>query len=261
MEPLHILFIALGGLVAGILNVAAGGGSMITVPLLIFSGLPPTVANGTNRVAIALQNVGALSGFRRHGLTPGRRSVRLLIPTVLGAAAGAAFATDIDETTMRRAIGLILVVMLIPLLRRRPKPAADGPVDPPRGLRYWPLYFVVGAYGGFIQIGVGFFYLTLFVGMLGMDLVRANVLKVFFVLVYTCLALVLFAVNGQVDWAAGLVLAAGQTAGGWLGARLAVTRGESWIRAILIVAVLASAIQLTGLGSWFAGLLRGEPGP
>jgi uncharacterized membrane protein YfcA len=246
VNGLLLLLILAGGFLAGIMNVMAGGGSLITLPLLIFAGLPANVANGTNRVAILLQNVSAVASFRRRGLRPGRRAWVLMVPTLVGAAVGARVAVELDETVLRRAIGVILVVMLVPVLRPARR-RGDGVIDPPSSPWMWPVYAIIGAWGGFIQVGVGFLYLAFFTGLHRMDLVRANLLKVFFVLGYSVLALALFLLSGQVSLGYGLVLAVGNMAGGWVGARLAVEKGEGWIRVVLVVAVLASAAKLLGL--------------
>ncbi len=260
MQELILALILIGGFVAGVLNTLAGGGSLITLPLLIFSGLPADVANGTNRVAIVLQNIGGLAGFRRHGLRVGREAWILLAPSMVGAILGAKLAVDMDETLMRRAIGVMLVLMLVPILRS----ARPGAPRPAEGMRpswwIWPAYFLVGVYGGFLQAGVGFFYLALLVGVQGLDLVRANLIKVFLILAYSVVALALFAAEGKVAPLQGLVLAAGNMAGGWVGAHMAVRKGEKLIRAVLVVAVLASAIKLTGLLDLFGGWLAGGGG-
>lgn len=247
MHELVLVLILVGGFVAGVLNTLAGGGSLITLPLLIFAGLPPSVANGTNRVAIVLQNVGGLAGFRKHGLRVGREAWLLLIPSLAGAILGAKLAVDLDEATLRRAIGVVLVAMLYPILRSA-RPAAkrhEGPLPLPWWI--WPAYFVVGIYGGFLQAGVGFFYLALLAGVQGLDLVRANLIKVFLILMYSVAALALFAAEGKVAAVPGLVLAVGNMAGGWVGAHMAVRKGERLIRVVLVVMVVASAVKLTGL--------------
>ena len=169
------LIILLGGFLAGVVNTLAGGGSIITLPLLIYAGLPPTMANATNRVAIVLQNVGALAGFSRHGYRPGREAWILLAPSLAGGTLGAFLAVDIDETLLRRIIGVVLVLMLVPILLRRP-------LDPSRSKVMeikpwtWIAYFLIGVYGGFLQVGVGFLYLVLIAGIQRYDLVRANLL-------------------------------------------------------------------------------------
>lgn len=245
MEPLLLALIFAAGFAAGVINTMAGGGSILTLPLLIFAGLPPTVANGTNRIAIVFQNIGALIGFKRGGYTVERPAYVLLIPSVAGALLGIRLASSLDEATLSRAIGIMLVVMLVPLLRKGKRSGTSGA---PLTLSWWtwPAYFAVGVYGGFLQAGVGFLYLALLVGGQGLDLVRANLIKVFLILVYSVIAVVLFASAGQVAWIPGLALALGTTAGGWLGAHLTITRGESLVRIVLVLAILVSAAKLWG---------------
>jgi uncharacterized protein len=249
VNPWVLALIFVGGFLAGVINTLAGGGSAITLPLLILAGLPANAANATNRVAIVFQNVAALSNFRRYGLTVGREAWLLLIPSVLGGVLGARIAVTIDEAMLRRVIGVVLVLMLVPILRKKSPspPAARGGAS---GWWQWPVYFAIGVYGGFIQVGVGFMYLALLAGLQGYDLIRANLLKVFYVLVYSVLALALFAWAGQVRWLPGLALAVGTAAGGWLGAKIAVERGERWIRVVLVAAIGVAAIELTGVGRW-----------
>jgi uncharacterized membrane protein YfcA len=198
-------------------------------------------------VAIVLQNVGGLAGFRKHGLTIGRDAWILLVPSMAGAILGAKLAVDLDETMMRHAIAVLLVVMLVPILRSTRPATKKAPAPLSFAWWVWPAYFAVGVYGGFLQAGVGFLYLALLAGAQGLDLVRANVIKVFLILAYSVVALAMFAAEGMVAPVQGLVLAVGNMAGGWVGAHMAVRKGDRLIRAILVVAVLASAAKLTGL--------------
>jgi len=248
------LLIVGGGFLAGVVNTLAGGGSIITLPLLIYAGLPPTMSNATNRVAIVLQNVGALAGFAKHGHKPGREAWILLIPSMAGGILGAFLAIDVDEALLKKIIGVVLVFMLIPILRKSSRDrvrAVSMEIKP----WMWVAYFLIGVYGGFLQVGVGFLYLGLLSGIQNIDLVRANLLKVFFILAYTLFALILFAWKAKVDWLAGFALALGTTGGGWLGAKLAVERGERWIRVVLVLAVIVASLQLTGLGKLLSHLL------
>jgi len=241
------LFVA--GAVAGTLNVIAGGGSFLTLPLLIFMGLPPGVANATNRVAIWMQNVGAVWGFSRHGLIDPALVRKAAIPAAAGAAVGAVLALQVPDDDFRRILATLMVVVSLWTLAGPGRSAATP--DPARRGRITPmlqaLFFLVGVYGGFIQAGVGFFLLAA-TTMSGLDLVRGNALKVTTVLVWTTVALGVFAWGGQIDWARGIALGMGNLAGGQLGVRLTVLKGHSWVRAVVTVMILIFAVRL-----WLGG--------
>jgi uncharacterized membrane protein YfcA len=241
--------LVLAGFVAGTLNVIAGGGSFLTLPLLIFMGLPPGVANATNRVAIWMQNVGAVWGFSRHRLIDPALVRRAAIPAAIGAGVGALLALQIPDDDFRRILATLMVVIsLWTLLGPGRRGAAQSPESPPE---VTPLlqavFFAVGVYGGFIQAGVGFFLLAA-TTMTGLDLVRGNALKVTTVLIWTSVALAIFAYSGQIDWTRGIALGVGNLVGGQLGVRLTVLKGHAWIRAVVTGAILVFAVRLWLLG-------------
>jgi len=249
MNCLELLTLAAVGLFAGTVNTVAGGGSLITLPALIFLGLPPTVANGTNRVGVILQSAVATEHYRREALIEWGLGLRLLIPTGLGAALGAWLSVDIDEELFRRVIGAVMLVMLVAILAR-PKRWLDGrTAEPPGHLRLTGpiVFFAIGAYGGFLQAGVGIFLLAGLVLVHGRDLLRANAIKVLLVAAFTVPPLLIFLWYDLVQWVPALVLATGSAAGGWVGARLTVTWGADLIRWVLVVVVTVSATRLLGL--------------
>ncbi len=233
------------GLVAGVINVLAGGGSLLTMPLLIFLGLPAAMANGTNRVAILLQNIVAVQGFRHRGRLPLKPALLGTGPAAVGGVLGARLALDMDDSTFRLVLAgvmlMVAVLMIVDPARRWRFPAAD--LTPRRIVIWVALFFLVGIYGGFIQAGVGFIMIT---GLLafGLDLVRINAIKVFVVMVFTLCALPAFAWAGQVNWPLGLTLAAGNMVGGWLGSQLAVSKGHGWLRKMVLVVTVLLALKL-----------------
>lgn len=232
------------GLVAGTLNVLAGGGSFLTLPLLIFLGLPAGVANGTNRVGILFQNVSAVWSFQRRRVLDRRFALWAAIPATFGAGLGAWAALKVSDADFQRLLALLMVLItLASFWRPRPVPVDDPEESAPRLNVLAAGFFGVGLYGGFVQAGVGFLILaaTTFAGL---DLVRGNAVKVLSVLCFTLLSLGIFAYNGRVDWVYGLSLAVGTTLGGLLGARLTVLKGHQWIRRIVTIAVLIFAIRL-----------------
>jgi uncharacterized membrane protein YfcA len=245
----QILAVIIVGIVAGFFNTLAGGGSLLTLPALIFVGLPATVANGTNRVAILMQNVTAVAGFKQQGVADYKFSLGLAVPAVVGAVVGAKMAVDISDALFQKVLAavMLLVVGLILWNPTRRWQGDQAVLSPKRRLLAMVAFFFVGVYGGFIQAGVGFIIIAALVLITGLDLVQTNSHKVFVVGVYTLAALATFALNGRVNWAIGLVLGVGNGIGGWIGSQWAVVGGEKWIKVVLAVAVVAMAAKLLGL--------------
>jgi len=242
--------IVAAGFLAGFINTLAGSGSLVSLPALVFAGLPVNLANGTNRIAILLQNVVGVRGFRSHGLLDSRQATFLAIPAAAGAIAGAHIAVGLDEALMRRAIGFIMLFMLLVILVK-PKRWIEGQPSHVRdrpALRDLFLFFLIGVYGGFIQAGVGIFLLAGLVLSAGFDLVRANAIKVFIVLFFTVPALAIFVMNQQVNWGLGLLLAVGNMSGALAGTHFAAKPGAAvWVHRLLVVVVLYSGIRLLGV--------------
>ncbi|MHC4972432.1 MAG: sulfite exporter TauE/SafE family protein [Planctomycetota bacterium] len=230
--------LALAGLAAGFVNTLAGGGSSITLPALEWATGLPGVANGTNRIAILLQNVVAVAGFHTGKAVPYRLALRLAGPAILGGCAGAWTATMLDPGSMRVALSVgILFVAVTAVIRPPRTPKLKGP---------WTAiaFFAAGFYSGFLQVGVGFLFLACLVGGLGLDLLRANAAKVFIVLVLTVPVVLIFGLRGQLWIAHGLVLACGNMGGAWIASRLALKKGAAWIRVVVVIAAVAAVTKL-----------------
>lgn len=249
MEWYMILALIGTGLAAGFINTTAGGGSMLTLPLLMFLGLPANVANGTNRIAILLQNVVGVNTFRHQKVLDLKVDYKLAVPAVVGSVIGALFAVEIDPQVLKKIIaGLMVVMFFIVVLKPEiwVKERAGFVSAKPTILQYI-IFFFIGFYGGFIQLGVGFFLLAGLVLSCGQDLVKANAVKVLIVLIYTVFSLVIYIMNRQVDITAGLILAAGNMCGAWLGAHFAVKGGAKYIRYVLIAALIIVILNLFGV--------------
>jgi uncharacterized membrane protein YfcA len=230
--------LALAGLAAGFINTLAGGGSSITLPALEWATGLPGVANGTNRIAILLQNAVAVAGFHTGRAVPYRLALRLMAPAVVGGCAGAWTATLLDPPAMRIALSLGIAFVAVTAVLRPPRtPRLQGP---------WTAiaFFGAGFYSGFLQVGVGFLFLACLVGGVGLDLVRANAAKVFIVLVVTVPVLLIFGLRGQLWIAHGLVLACGNMGGAWIASRLAVKKGAAWIRVVIVIAAIGAVTKL-----------------
>ena len=107
-------------------------------------------------------------------------------------------------------------------------------------------FLFIGIYGGFLQAGIGFFLIALFNGFHRFNLVVTNYIKVFLVLLLGMVSVTVFAFAGEIRWEYGILLAVGQGIGGWYSSRWSVTRGEKWVKRVLVVMVIVMAVKL-----WF----------
>lgn len=250
MEWVDILIVIAAGFGAGFINTVAGGGSLITLPVLIFLGLPPAVANASNRVAIFAQNIFGVLGFRSKGVSAFPFSIWLSISALVGAILGAELAIDIKGDVFNKILAVVMIVVVFfTIFNPNMKP---GEVLERTGKKHTAvsvaLFFLVGIWGGFIQAGVGFLIIAVLTSVNRFSLVKSNSIKVFVVLVYTVAALAVFIIEGKINWLFGLVLAVGNSVGGWVASRWSVEKGDKWVRIFLVVTVVALAVRL-----WFFG--------
>ena len=233
------------GLVAGTLNVIAGGGSFLTLPVLIFLGLPANVANATNRVGIVFQNVGAVWAFQRRRVLPRQYLAWTAIPAVAGSLVGAWAALHISDQAFTRILAVLMIALTLytlwdPLRRWR------GEMVEGSGRQRWLLgvgFVLVGVYGGFVQAGGGFIILAV-ITMAGIDLVRGNAIKVFCALLFSAVSIAIFSAAGRVSWPEGISLGLGTLLGGQLGVHLTVLKGHRWVRRVVTVAIVVFALKL-----------------
>ena len=245
MDATQIVLIAGAGLVAGVVNAMAGGGSLLTVSLLTVVGdLGGLVANGTNRIGVLTQNVASVAGFRREGVSGLRRALPALVPSLVGSLIGAYVVSSVlSDTAFERIFGILMVPLLI--LSLRPPTARGQEIVWPKAVTA-AVFFAIGLYGGAFQAGVGLM-LVLALSHAGLDLVNANAVKVVIIAVLTAVAVPVFILNDQVHWGFAAIVAVGFAVGGWLGARIAVRGGERIIRPVLVVAVIGLAGRMLGL--------------
>ena len=252
-----ILLISLSGLAAGFLNAVSGGGAMLTVPALILIGLPPGVANGTNRLAVVLQSLTALAAYKKLNQTDSGLALALMVPAMLGSVCGALVSVRLDDAVFQTLLALTMIVLLIPVvfepLLNRKLLAVSGTGRGRRMLQV--VFFGIGLYGGLLQIGAGIFILVTLSTLGGLNLMLANGVKVVIVMGLTGIAGCIFALNGKVDWSAGFVLSIATSIGAWFGAHWGVSKGEGWIRLMLAGTIVVMAFQLLGVWEGLRPLL------
>jgi uncharacterized membrane protein YfcA len=246
VSPLGLAELFAVGFIAAVINVIAAGGSFLTLPLLLFLGLPATVANGTNRVGVLSQNISAVLGFHRHRVLPLRWALSVSVPAVTGAAIGVWAALNVPEIAFRRILSVVMLTMTLGTLLHKSL-RGERPAEPTSPWHWTMLvgFFFTGVYGGFLQAGVGFLALAM-TSVAGLDLVRGNAVKVFTVMLLTILSLTVFASTGNVDWPAGMALGLGNILGGIVGVRVAVLKGHKWLEHVVAVTIVLFAVLL-----WF----------
>ena len=245
---LELVLLVFIGLITGVINTLAGGGSLLTLPMLIFLGLPPSVANGTNRIAILIQSIVTNAGFRSKGVNTYPFSIYFGISATIGAIIGAQMAVEIDGDLFNKILAIIMVVVVAYLVFNR-KAKLEDLVERVSGKHLWTsiiLFFFVGIYGGFIQAGVGFLMLLVLSGINRFSLVKSNALKIVITGIYTVFAVIIFVMNDKINWEYGLILAFGNAVGGWFASRWSVSKGDGLVKIFLVIMVIIMAIKL-----WF----------
>jgi uncharacterized membrane protein YfcA len=244
-----ILILICSGIIVGFINTLAGGGTVVSLSVFMFFGMSPLMANGTNRVAIIFQNTTAVAYFQKNKMIDWRFILRLAAPITLGSIAGAIIASYLSNelfqyifTGVIILFGISMVVNPDRFIHERTD-LVNRRISVPQHL----LYFVIGMYGGFVHVGIGYMFLAALVWINGYDLLKANILKNVFVLFYVPFSLIVFAWHDQVCWSAGLIHAIGNIIGASIAARLAIKKGAPFIRYIVMVLVGIMILQLIGV--------------
>jgi uncharacterized protein len=255
LAPGALALLALAAFAAGVIDAVAGGGGLITVPALLAAGLPPHLALGTNKGQSVFGSGASLLRFSRAGMVDPRRA-RVAFPGgFAGSLLGAALVLLVRPAVLRPVVlALLVAVALFMAFRPNLQAAAAMAEAAPR--RRWPvaarhaqgaallIALAVGAYDGFFGPGTGTFLIVAFALVLGDGLTRASGEAKVVNFASNLAALALFASRGVVVWQVALPMAAAQFAGSTLGAHLAVRRGDSFVRRVVLLVVLALVLKL-----------------
>ena len=245
LDILFLILLIVVGIISGFLNVMAGGGSAISLPLLIFLGLDSPLANGTNRLAIFIQTISSMLSFKQEKYFEFKTSLKLAAFALPGAIAGAILAVKIDGVLFQRVLALfILGILLTVIFPKSKKHIVTQTAKPSHGWLIYPTMMGIGFIGGFHQVGIGFLMIGALSHILKMDLVRINMHKASVFFIYTFPALMVFAWTDNINWKYGIALAIGNAIGGWWSAKVAVQKGEKAIRIVLAIAMLVMAFKL-----------------
>lgn len=249
METSVIIILICSGLIVGFINTMAGGATIISLSVLTWLGLPLTVANGTNRLAVFFQTITSVSNFQNSHLIDWKKSIRVGIPTVIGSVVGSFIAVKINEDIIRYSFVVIMIIMLGFILFKPSLWLKGNAALLELPVRKWnyPLFFIIGIYGGFLHVGVGYYLLATIVLGLGFDLMKGNVLKNLLVMMYVPFSLILFIIHDEVAWKYGLVHAIGNVIGAFVASKIAIKKGADVIRIVLIVVILVLITDMAGV--------------
>lgn len=246
-----IIILICSGLLVGFINTLAGGGTIISLTVLMWLGLPINVANGTNRIAVFFQTLTAAGSYQHNKLINWRKSLLIGIPTVLGSIVGSVIAVKLDEKIIEHSFAFIMIIMLVFIVFKPSVWLKGNPLLLLKQINWWmhPIFFLIGIYGGFIHVGIGYYLLAAIVLGLGFDLVKGNAIKIILVLFYVPFTLIVFIWTDQINYSYGLVHAIGNIAGALIASRLAIKKGANFVRWILVILILAAVIDLSGIVS------------
>ncbi len=243
-----LLLLVIVGFCAGAINIVAGGGSLLSLPILIFLGLPPNVANASNRIAIIFQNIFAVKGFKSKGVSAYPFNIYLSISALIGAIIGASLAVDIKGDLFNKILAFVMLIIVVYMIFK-PKVNTTTILERITGKHLWLgvlSFFFVGIYGGFIQAGAGFIMLFFLSTINKVSLVKGNAIKVFVALIYSLAAVAVFMYNDMINWTYGLILSIGNASGGWFMSRYSANKGDGFVRYFIIIMIVVMAIKL-----WF----------
>jgi uncharacterized membrane protein YfcA len=247
-EYIQAVILIVVGFFAGVINTLAGGGSLFTLPVLIFLGLPPNIANGTNRIAIVIQSLSGALGYKSKGISNFPFNIYLGISASIGAVIGAQIAIDLDGRLFNRILAIILIVVGGLILMNAKNLTHKLPERFTGKYLLFGIigFFFIGIYGGFINAGIGIVIMLFLNRINRLSLVKTNASKTAIVFIYSSLALAVFAFNDAINWKLGLLMALGTSVGAWWASRWSVKKGDQVIRWAMLITIGIMAVKL-----WF----------
>lgn len=237
-------FFVLGAAVS-LINSIAGGGSSLSLPIMIFLGMPPTVANGTNRIGLIIGNLSSVKNLSKHGYLNKKLFLQLLWPTLTGSIVGVFFLANIGDKIFQ-AILAGAICLVVVMSRARKDLFGTPPATPPEKLTPGGAigFALVSVYGCIVQVGVGFLQIFSLTRYTGLDPIHVNALKNCLTNVFLIVSTAVLAFTGKVNWPIGITMAAGAWLGGYFGSALQRKKGNKFIENFISICSIALALYL-----------------
>lgn len=240
------------GIVVSFINSISGGGSVLSLPILILLGLPAAVANGTNRIGVLCGSLGSLIGFRSHGKFLPKLTWQVGWPAAIGALVGSLLAVRLPDKFFNPILAVVVLFVVFMTIKRHrvSVPSTEVPILN-HGWVALLAYTGIGFYGGFIQAGSGLIMIYVFGRLSNLDIFHINALKVSNTILFISVSLCTFAAAGKINWPMAMALGLGNAVGGWLGSHWQIKQGEAWVKRFLMLSGIALAFKLLW-DTWWA---------
>lgn len=240
------LILVISGLFVGFINTLSAGGTAISIALYLALGLSPAQANATNRIGVLLQSSLTSVLFSRKGFLKNTHFFRLALPTMSGALVGAVLSLVLPEILFSYFMGISLLVMIVFLFRSPKKFEEDDFSKTENGISFlqYLTFFLIGIYGGFVQVGTGFLLMSAGSMLLGYNIIKTNALKTTVMAFYTVIAVLIFWQDGSIHWQYGLLHSIGTFIGSFIATKLAFKKGAKFIKWVVIFVIIFTSLYL-----------------
>ena len=233
------------GAVVSLINSIAGGGSTLSLPIMIFLGMPATVANGTNRIGLIIGNCSSAFNLMKHGYLNKKIFLQLLIPTIVGTCIGVCFLVHIGDRAFQAILACVICLVVV-MSNLRKDILGKPPATPPEKLTWKGAlgFAMISIYGCIVQVGVGFVQIFALTRYTGLEPIRVNALKNALTNVFLLISTTALGIAGKINWPIAIVMAAGAWLGGYCGSFLQRKKGNKFIQHFVSATSIAMAIYL-----------------
>lgn len=244
MEIVMYIGIFLIGVIASILGSLVGGGSLLSIPFLMFVGLPPQIAIATDRFGSVGQAITAFFKFQKAKKILWKQVPLLAVLSLTGSLIGANILLNINSKILQNIVGVILIILLPFIVFKKDLGVRRNKT---KGLKMFfglSIYLLVQIFTGFFGGGTGPIIFYILMTFFGLAIIEANATQIIPVLVLYISSLTIFAINGIINYKIGAVLLIGMAIGGYIGAHLALKKGNKWVKSLFVLLVIISGIKL-----------------
>jgi uncharacterized membrane protein YfcA len=240
------ILLLIAGMIGGFLNAMVSSGSAITLPFMIFLGIPPSIANATNRIPCMVGFVSSTINFHRAKLIDWRKVFILSVPLIIGTITGVLLVSKLNDNSVKYIlIGALFFSLILALTKFKKLTLKETNKSKPITLLTLLIFLLIGVWAGVIVLDTATFILFALTLNLGIDLLKSNAIKSAVCLIILITSSIIFYVEGQIDWGIGIILSIGSFVGGYLGSKLAISdNSRVWLFRILISVLLLEIITM-----------------